>query len=72
MKPSQRKSPGVPAGKPPVPLTEAQTTFAVVLGQCLAKEWMRLMAARRPSFPTDLPDQAATSTRSGTLRVAPK
>lgn len=59
MKPSQRKSPGVPAAKPPVPLTEPQTNFAVVLGQCLAKEWIRLSArspeTSRPTKPESRP-----------------
>ncbi len=62
MKPSQRKSPGLPAGKPPVPLTEAQTTFAVVLGQCVAKEWIRLSVrsteSSGPTKPNSRPPNA--------------
>lgn len=59
MKSSQRKSPGLPAGKPPVPLTEAQMAFAVVLGQCLTKEWIRLSVrppeSTRPTKPDSRP-----------------
>ena len=42
MKSSQRRSSKLPAANPLAPLTDAQAAFAVVLGQCLAKEWIRL------------------------------
>ncbi|MCX7422126.1 MAG: hypothetical protein NT013_21650 [Planctomycetia bacterium] len=41
MKSRQRRSSKLPAANPVAPLTEAQTAFAAVLGQCLAKEWIR-------------------------------
>lgn len=49
MKSSQRRSLKLPAANPLAPLTEAQTAFATVLGQCLAKEWMRRTAIRKAS-----------------------
>ncbi len=69
---SQRRSSKLPAANPPMLLTEAQTAFAVVLGQCLAKEWLRRTAPRQPSVPTGLNDESAGLTQSGTFGVVPK
>ena len=59
MKSRQRRSSKLPAANPVAPLTEAQTAFAVVLGQCLAKEWMRLTIrtaqGSRPTKPDSRP-----------------
>ena len=44
MKHRQRRLSKSPNVSQPVPLTEAQTAFGTILGQCLAKEWQRLSA----------------------------
>ena len=50
MKHRQRRLSKSPDASRPVPLTEAQQAFAVVLGQCLAQEWRR-QPARPPRIP---------------------
>ncbi len=53
MKRSQRRFSKSSDASRPAPLTEAQRAFAVVLGPCLVKEWVRQSVPRSPSVGND-------------------